>query len=73
MPLWFDQGLGGSVRRYSNGSRLEESISRFQEEAGDDEITKIQRDFEAAKQSFRNIPEALKAMPKMNPEGSRFT
>ncbi|XP_050374576.1 uncharacterized protein LOC126792134 [Argentina anserina] len=35
----------------------------------DDEIAKIRREFDAAKQSFLNIPQALKEMPKMNPEG----
>lgn len=35
----------------------------------DDEIAKIRQEFNAAKQSFLKIPEALKEMPKMNPEG----
>lgn len=35
----------------------------------DDEIAQIGREFHAAKQSFLRVPEALKAMPKMNPEG----
>ncbi|XP_021818888.1 5'-nucleotidase domain-containing protein DDB_G0275467 [Prunus avium] len=35
----------------------------------DDEIAQIRREFDAAKQSFLRVPEALKAMPKMNPEG----
>lgn len=35
----------------------------------DDEIAKIRREFDAAKQSFLKIPQALKEMPKMNPEG----
>ena len=33
-----------------------------------DEIAKIRREFDAAKQSFLKIPQALKEMPKMNPE-----
>lgn len=36
----------------------------------DDEIAKIRHEFNAAKQSFLKIPEALKKMPKMNPEGT---
>lgn len=35
-----------------------------------DEIAKIRQEFDAAKQSFLKIPEALKGMPKMNPQGS---
>lgn len=35
----------------------------------EDEIEKIQHEYEAAKRSFLNIPVALKEMPKMNPEG----
>lgn len=35
----------------------------------DDEIAKIQHEFDAVRQGFQKIPEALKAMPKMNPEG----
>ncbi|XP_020705577.1 5'-nucleotidase domain-containing protein DDB_G0275467-like, partial [Dendrobium catenatum] len=33
------------------------------------EIEKIRIEFEGAKQSFGNIPAALRKMPKMNPEG----
>lgn len=33
------------------------------------EIERIRREFDAAKQSFLKIPDALKGMPKMNPEG----
>ena len=35
----------------------------------DDEITKIRCEFDATRKSFHKIPEALKEMPKMNPEG----
>ncbi|XP_004296421.1 PREDICTED: 5'-nucleotidase domain-containing protein DDB_G0275467 isoform X2 [Fragaria vesca subsp. vesca] len=35
----------------------------------DDEIAKIWHEFDSAKQSFLKIPQALKEMPKMNPEG----
>lgn len=36
---------------------------------GEDGIEKIRREYEAAKKSFPFIPESLKEMPKMNPEG----
>lgn len=36
----------------------------------EDGIEKIRRKYEAAKKSFPFIPESLKEMPKMNPEGS---
>jgi len=35
----------------------------------DEEIARLRRQFEAAKHSFLNIPDALKEMPKMNPKG----
>lgn len=37
--------------------------------AVDNEIAKIQHEFDTVRQGFQKIPEALKAMPKMNPEG----
>ncbi|PIA37021.1 hypothetical protein AQUCO_03100046v1 [Aquilegia coerulea] len=35
----------------------------------DDEILKIRSEFDAAKHMFHQIPQALKQMPKINPEG----
>ncbi|KAK4257606.1 hypothetical protein QN277_007170 [Acacia crassicarpa] len=35
----------------------------------DEEINMLRRDFEAAKESFRRIPDTLKEMPRMNPKG----
>ncbi|OVA06916.1 HAD-superfamily hydrolase [Macleaya cordata] len=51
----------------------EETVLKFENDTDvgiiEDDITKIQREFNAAKKSFLKIPEALKQMPKMNPEG----
>ncbi|KAF6155047.1 hypothetical protein GIB67_035794 [Kingdonia uniflora] len=38
-------------------------------EVVEDDIAKIRHEFNEAKQSFLKIPEALKEMPKMNPQG----
>lgn len=53
-------------------SKLDDEDNRRAEAdtlAVDDEIVKIQHEFDAVRQGFQKIPEALKAMPKMNPEG----
>ncbi|OMO97088.1 HAD-superfamily hydrolase, subfamily IG, 5'-nucleotidase [Corchorus capsularis] len=72
------EGCGGNVRGCSGIASSEETVSKFEEgikraEADnlvvDDDIDNIRREFDAAKRSFLKIPEALKAMPKMNPEG----
>ncbi|OMO54548.1 HAD-superfamily hydrolase, subfamily IG, 5'-nucleotidase [Corchorus olitorius] len=72
------EGFGGNVRGCSGIASSEETVSKFEEgikraEADnlvvDDDIDNIRREFDAAKRSFLKIPEALKAMPKMNPEG----
>ncbi|GMH17833.1 hypothetical protein Nepgr_019674 [Nepenthes gracilis] len=63
------EGLGGWLRRFNAGTRLEETLSRIKDEGIDDDVLKIQHEFNLAKQNFHKIPEALKAMPAMNPEG----
>lgn len=72
-------GFGANVRGYRGIPSSEQTISKFEERIKqaeaenlvvNDDIDKIRRDFDAAKQSFLKIPEALKEMPKMNPEGS---
>ncbi|XWS27258.1 hypothetical protein CRYUN_Cryun26dG0099300 [Craigia yunnanensis] len=72
------EGLGAKFRGYSEIASSEQTVSKFEEgikraEADNsvvnDNIDTIRREFDAAKQSFLKIPEALKAMPKMNPEG----
>lgn len=54
-----------TVLKFENRDNLAEVDSVVVE----DEVEKIRREFDAAKKSFLNIPEALKEMPKMNPEG----
>ncbi|KAM5554062.1 5'-nucleotidase domain-containing protein [Rosa sericea] len=51
-----------TVLKFENGETADSVTA-------DDEIAKIRREFDAAKQSFLKIPQALKEMPKMNPEG----
>ncbi|KAE8675848.1 HAD-superfamily hydrolase [Hibiscus syriacus] len=65
-------GFGANVRCYKQTvSKFEEQIKRAEADTSEvnDDIDKIRREFDAAKQRFLEIPEALKAMPKMNPEG----
>ncbi|KAL5699824.1 hypothetical protein ACHQM5_030667 [Ranunculus cassubicifolius] len=45
------------------------AAAQLQSELEEDEITKIRREFDAAKLQFLKVPETLKQMPKMNPEG----
>ncbi|GAB4853626.1 hypothetical protein Ancab_017817 [Ancistrocladus abbreviatus] len=63
------EGLGGSFQCYSGGTTPQETLPRIKDEGLDDEVAKIQSEFKAAKLSFLKIPEALKTMPAMNPEG----
>ncbi|GLT80451.1 hypothetical protein SLA2020_518900 [Shorea laevis] len=73
------EGLRGQIRGYNAGpSSSEHTLSKFEEgikqaardnSSTEDEIENIRRQFDAARQSFSKIPEALKGMPKMNPEG----
>lgn len=71
-------GLRGALRGCSTISSseqrisaLKEKVSRLEDDSSvpDDEIEKIRWEFNAAKRSFLNIPDALKEMPKMNPQG----
>ncbi|XVE98657.1 hypothetical protein REPUB_Repub03eG0125900 [Reevesia pubescens] len=72
------EGLGANVQGYSGIASSEQTISKFEDgikraEVGNlevnDDIRKIRMEFDAAKRSFLKIPEALKGMPKTNPEG----
>ncbi|KAF2306008.1 hypothetical protein GH714_009419 [Hevea brasiliensis] len=73
---YLNLGFGGTRRSYnavnSTLSKLEEDM-RAEVGANStldvDEIAKIRREFDAAKQSFLKIPETLKGSPKMNPKG----
>ncbi|KAH9623392.1 hypothetical protein KSS87_021933, partial [Heliosperma pusillum] len=66
-PLLSFQGLGGGFCRHYSDHRVltVDNVDALD----DDEVARIRREFDAAKQSFLNIPEALKSMPRMNPEG----
>lgn len=66
------EGLGGSFRSYNAVASTEQTVLKLDEVDGlvlDGEVAKIRGEFEAAKQGFLRIPEAVKGMPKMNPEG----
>ncbi|ESR66759.1 HAD-superfamily hydrolase subfamily IG 5'-nucleotidase [Citrus sinensis] len=72
------EGFNGSLRSYNATLTPEQTLLQIVKEVKqdgadnsvmDDEIAKIRQEFNAAKQSFLKIPEALKEMPKMNPEG----
>jgi len=66
-------GLGGSFRSYNAVASTEQPVLKLDEVDGlvlDGEVAKIRGEFEAAKQGFLMIPEAVKGMPKMNPEGA---
>lgn len=72
------EGFNGSFRSYnatlSPAQTLLKIVKEVKQDGADnllmdDEIAKIRHEFNAAKQSFLKIPEALKKMPKMNPEG----
>nr|CAD1825596.1 unnamed protein product [Ananas comosus var. bracteatus] len=63
-------GLGEFRRGFSGTLVPELTTDDAASTAGaDDEIERIQREFEEAKRNFDNIPEVLKEIPKMNPEG----
>ena len=76
LNLLYIYGLGfsGSSRSYSVVDSPQKGASDSKPDADnsvlDKEIAALRREFEAAKQSFLKIPDALKEMPKMNPKGS---
>lgn len=57
------QGFSGSSRSYGSYESSDKCILE------DEEISRLRHQFETAKHSFLNIPDALKEMPKMNPKG----
>ncbi|KAE8056102.1 hypothetical protein FH972_012898 [Carpinus fangiana] len=74
------EGFGSSFfRGCSAFASSQQTVSKLDDEdnrqavadtlAVDDEIAKIKHEFDAVRQGFQKIPDALKAMPKMNPEG----
>lgn len=58
-----------SGKRVSDLIEAEKQVSDTKDQIFEDEIENIRKEFNAAKQRFSNIPEALKQMPKMNPTG----
>ncbi|CAL5436300.1 unnamed protein product [Camellia sinensis] len=64
-------GFGGGCRGYSSSISFEQKILKLEEDnqLAEEEIAKIRREFDAAKQSFFKIPDALKGMQKMDPNG----
>ncbi|XP_057419307.1 uncharacterized protein LOC130713552 isoform X2 [Lotus japonicus] len=54
---------------FSRSYSVIESLEQCASQSDDEEIATLRREYEAAKQSFLKIPDALKQMPKMNPKG----
>lgn len=72
-------GFSRGFRSHSALSSCEQKILKFEDcttgaeaECDYEEVRKIRQEFDAAKRSFLKIPEALSAMPKLNPEGFFF-
>lgn len=61
--MFFILGISGSSRSYGSYESSDKCILE------DEEIARLRNQFETAKHSFLNIPDALKEMPKMNPKG----
>lgn len=73
-----DRGFEGTPRLFSGIPSSEHAaMKKFEDDCkqvlsdnwADDDIAKIRQEFEEAKAKFLKIPQALKDMPKMNPEG----
>ncbi|XP_015575578.1 5'-nucleotidase domain-containing protein DDB_G0275467 isoform X2 [Ricinus communis] len=70
----FIQRSGIFSRSYNAVHSTEAHLLKLEEDSQNslldgDELAKIRTEFDAAKHSFIKIPDALKGMPKMNPEG----
>ncbi|XP_059637586.1 uncharacterized protein LOC132279582 isoform X2 [Cornus florida] len=72
------EGFGGNFRSYNASVSPQQRVLKLEDEDQpvelsnldvDDEIAKIRREFDAAKQGFSKIPDALKGMARTNPEG----
>ncbi|KAI7988894.1 hypothetical protein LOK49_LG13G01953, partial [Camellia lanceoleosa] len=68
---WRMAGFGGGCHGDSSSISFEQKILKLEEDnqLAEEEIAKIRREFGAAKQSFFKIPDALKGMQKMDPNG----
>lgn len=62
MIFRFILGFGGSYSAIDTSAERDNAVL-------EEEIGKIRRHYEAAKKNFHKIPDALKEMPKINPEG----
>ncbi|KAL6984957.1 hypothetical protein U1Q18_018338, partial [Sarracenia purpurea var. burkii] len=64
-------GFGGGFRGFNSSILPEQKILKLDEDdqLAEGEIAKIRGEFDAAKQRFFKLPDALKEMPKMNPKG----
>lgn len=71
-------GFGGSYRSYNASIPSSEGLVKLVDEsqlpdadtaAFEEKVAKIRQEFDAAKKMFLKIPDTLKEMPKMNPEG----
>ncbi|KAL8149542.1 hypothetical protein AgCh_006518 [Apium graveolens] len=74
----FRQGIGGSCRNYNASITSTEALAKLVDEgqlpdadtaAFEEKVAKIRQEFDAAKKMFLKIPDTLKEMPKMDPEG----
>lgn len=81
----FLQGFGGSYRSYNASITSSEGLVKSSEglvklvdegqlpdadtAAFEDKVAKIRQEFDAAKKMFLKIPDTLREMPKMDPEG----
>lgn len=58
-----------SEERVLKLEEVEKEVKNANGPISEDEIEKIRREFHDAKQRFLKVPDAIKQMPKMNPEG----
>ena len=61
-----------SKERLLKLEEVENQVKTANDQISEDEIEKIRREFNGAKQRFLKVPDAVKQMPKMNPEGLVF-
>lgn len=76
--MLYSLGIGGSCRSYNASIISSERLVKLVDEgqlpdadtaAFEEKVAKIRQEFDAAKKMFLKIPDALKEMPKMDPEG----
>ncbi|XP_057853857.1 uncharacterized protein LOC131063905 isoform X3 [Cryptomeria japonica] len=69
-------GTAENSQSFSSGKLLETELLKcdniqasLESKATEDDVSKIREEFDAVRQSFQNIPAALRMMPKMDPCG----